>query len=254
MNLYGYVGNDPVNGSDPTGLVTCTGSHINHPEESFSGCWGQPGFMCLGSCDAVGGFFGMMNPIGALPPVAAVKDDGSCWGEQFCIWSFTSMEEAQARTEELEADGWALSDPIRVPAGHTLDINVFTDVFGIANHTIVMGFDPFSGGAIFMDARPASRGGSPGSSGSGAGVLTANPARGLDNFRLDGLQVVGVLDLSLSDFGSLANDYASRVNGMGLSYGIFYQNSNAFAYGFQRGLFPYVPPPPPGIWVPGAGF
>jgi RHS repeat-associated protein len=32
FNLYAYVGNDPVNGTDPSGEVQCTGSHISCPD------------------------------------------------------------------------------------------------------------------------------------------------------------------------------------------------------------------------------
>ena len=50
MNMYAYVGNDPVNGVDPSGLaVVCTGSRIPHPD----GPNGRPY-----NCDHAPGAFG----------------------------------------------------------------------------------------------------------------------------------------------------------------------------------------------------
>jgi RHS repeat-associated protein len=56
FNLYAYVANDPVNGTDPSGQESCTGSHISCPDGgvalSFSG---SPTFMYAEEADGGGG-------------------------------------------------------------------------------------------------------------------------------------------------------------------------------------------------------
>lgn len=50
-NLYAYVGNDPIDGRDPSGNEMCTGSHISCPVGGLS--MGSSGFSygCLGNCN-----------------------------------------------------------------------------------------------------------------------------------------------------------------------------------------------------------
>ena len=56
MNMYAYVGNDPMNASDPMGLTkTCTGSRIRR-SDGFNCSRGTSWVTCSGNCVAFNGY------------------------------------------------------------------------------------------------------------------------------------------------------------------------------------------------------
>ena len=75
INLYAYVGGDPVNLVDPFGFdKTCTGSRIRRPDD-FD-CGTLPGAACTGNCS---GFHGHK-----FAPVGRGNSGGSRRGPRVC--------------------------------------------------------------------------------------------------------------------------------------------------------------------------